>query len=878
MLRLRISETRSWRGQWRRVALVSALSPFFCLVARGAISGFSPASGQPGTVVTVTGSGFTGATNFFFNGATYADFNVISGGQMQVVVPLGATTGPLSVVVDGVTSPSAASFTVAPIITGFTPTTGASPAPVTIFGANFVMGGTTVTFTGASPVAGTVTTESGDQVVATIPTNAADGPITVTTAASGLSAVSTNNFIVSAILDVTGFSPAFAASGSLVTVYGDNFVPNGTIVQFGGLTSPLVTVVATTELQAQVPAGATNCLITVITANNTNHSASTFLTGSNSFITDFTPVLGPAGTLVSIDGYNLYPSVTGVKFGGIETRTSNFSVWNATQIQVAVPGGASNAPITVLASGGSYTTPSNFLSSTGPVITSFSPVGGPAGAPVTIYGFNFTSVTNVKFGAGGVGIKATQDTQLQPLVPAGATTGPIEVSTGLASATTSSNFTGDVPVISGFSPAGGVQGMTVFIEGNFTDIPATGGVTFNGTPASSAPFTSYNQVQAVVPAAATSGPIRVINNSGETATSSALFYLQPWITNFSPAGAAANATVTITGRNLTNATALTVNGVSWSFTGSATQILATVPSNATSGLMTLTAPGGLFIAPNIFAVLPDIDSFSPALGPTNTLVSISGTSLFNVTNVQFNGVSAPPVFVTNDQVQARVPPGAATGLITVFTPYGSAAGAIPFTVTQPSLVLLTETASPQLLPPGSNVTYTLGVTNEGPSIVTGLSVSDPLPEFLSYVSATTTLGACALSGGVVTCNVGVLTNNTGLTITIVATCATTAALTNTATLNFLEGNLDPADNSASAVVYYLTPAARSLSIQPLAASSRVVISWPDSGVPFLLQSNHNLGLPSSWQTLTPATVVVGGQNYVTNSAAGAAAFFRLATP
>jgi hypothetical protein len=90
--------------------------------------------------------------------------------------------------------------------------------------------------------------------------------------------------------------------------------------------------------------------------------------------------------------------------------------------------------------------------------------------------------------------------------------------------------------------------------------------------------------------------------------------------------------------------------------------------------------------------------------------------------------------------------------------------------------------------------------------------------------------------------------------------------------------LDPADNSASAVVYYLTPAARSLSIQPLAASSRVVISWPDSGVPFLLQSNHNLGLPSSWQTLTPATVVVGGQNYVTNSAAGAAAFFRLATP
>ncbi|MGD1084682.1 MAG: DUF11 domain-containing protein [Verrucomicrobiota bacterium] len=865
----------------RRAARLAALLPFFCLAARGAISNFSPTNGQPGTVLTVNGSDFTGATNFLFNGAApaYADFEILSASQMLVVVPVGATTGSLSVVVGGVTSSSEATFTVAPTITGFTPTTGAYPTSVTIFGANFVNGGTTVSFTGASPVPGDVTSEEGDQVVATVPVNAAAGPITVTTT-SGFSAVSTNIFLAGSMVDVTGFSPAFATNPSSVTVYGDNFVVGGTTVKFGGLTSSSVTVVATTELQAEVPVAATNCLITVSTAGGTGRSTNTFLTGSSPFITGFSPVLGPSNTLVLIEGYNLnYPIVTGVEFGAISVKTNDLAVWNPTQIQAPVPGGASNAPITVLSSKGNYTTSSNFLSSTGPFITGFSPVGGAIATPVTITGFNFTHATNVKFGAGSVAVTAGSDSELQATVPADATTGPIEVSTGLASSTTSSNFTvtGDAPVISSFSPASGVQGMTVTIQGDFSDLPATGGVTFNGA-AATYPLTSFNQVQAVVPAAATSGPIGVSNRLGGKTASSALFYLQPWITTFSPAKAVANSTLTITGRNLTNASALAVNGVPWNFTGTAAQITATVPTNATSGPMTLTAPGGVFITTNIFAVLPQISSFSPPLGPTNTLVTINGVSLFDVTNVQFNGISAAPVFVTNNQVRARVPPGATTGLISVFTQYGGAVSAGSFIVTQPSLVVLTKTPSSQLLRPGADVTYTLTVTNQGPSIVTGLTVTDPIPPFLSYVSASSTLGACSYGDGVVTNNVGVLSNNTALTLTIVEQSFTNGAFTNFASLYFLEGNLVPADNSASAIVYYLSAAQQTLNIQLLAAPSSVLLSWTNSGVPFLLQSNNDLALPSSWQTFSPAIVVVGGQNYVTNNAVGEPAFFRLTTP
>jgi len=483
---------------------------------------------------------------------------------------------------------------------------------------------------------------------------------------------------------------------------------------------------------------------------------------------------------------------------------------------------------------------------------------------------------SVKFGGkSAAGFTVTQPNQLQVAVPTGATNAPISVSFGPSTFTTSSNFivTGAGPIITGFSPSNGVQGMTVTVYGSFGSL-GTPGVEFNGTAASYTPLTSYNQVQAVVPAAATSGPISLLN-SGGTGLSSTLFYLQPWITNFTPSSAIANATVTITGRNFTNATALTVNGVPWSFTATSNQITATVPTNASTGLITVSAPGGNFIATNVFKVLPKINSFSPLAGPTNSVVSIYGTGLLNVTNVQFNGVNARPSSTTNSQVQVVVPYNAASGPLTVFTPDGSSVSAASFAVTRPSLVVLAKTASSPVLGPGTNVVYTLTVTNEGPSIVSGLAISDPLPAALNYISASSTLGACSFSNGVVTCSAGILTNNFGLTVTITGNASASGDLVNTASLTFLEGNLNPQDNTASAKVVYVTDPQRTLGIQRLTAPPGVVLSWPSSSVSFLLEYSTNLGSPANWQTNTSAQTVIGGQVYVTNTTAGPSTFFQL---
>jgi len=76
------------------------------------ITSFAPTSAPVGTVVTLTGTGFTGATAVAFNGTTTAIFVVVSATQITAEVPSGATTGTIAVTTPGGTGTSATSFTV----------------------------------------------------------------------------------------------------------------------------------------------------------------------------------------------------------------------------------------------------------------------------------------------------------------------------------------------------------------------------------------------------------------------------------------------------------------------------------------------------------------------------------------------------------------------------------------------------------------------------------------------------------------------------------------------------------------------------------------------------------------------------------------------
>ena len=64
-----------------------------------------------GTVVTLTGSAFTGTTKVTFDG-TSASFTVNSDTQISATVPTGAKTGKIAITTNGVVATSTSNFTV----------------------------------------------------------------------------------------------------------------------------------------------------------------------------------------------------------------------------------------------------------------------------------------------------------------------------------------------------------------------------------------------------------------------------------------------------------------------------------------------------------------------------------------------------------------------------------------------------------------------------------------------------------------------------------------------------------------------------------------------------------------------------------------------
>ncbi len=75
------------------------------------ITSFTPTSGPVGTLVTITGTNFTGATVVKFGGVI-ATFNFVSNTEITATVPAGATTGNILVKTPAGKATSPTKFTV----------------------------------------------------------------------------------------------------------------------------------------------------------------------------------------------------------------------------------------------------------------------------------------------------------------------------------------------------------------------------------------------------------------------------------------------------------------------------------------------------------------------------------------------------------------------------------------------------------------------------------------------------------------------------------------------------------------------------------------------------------------------------------------------
>jgi hypothetical protein len=111
------------------------------------VTGVTPKAGKVGASVTISGSGFAGATSVAF-GPTPATFTVVSDTQIAATIPVGALTAPVMVTTPfgSATGPT---VKVRPTIQSFTPSSGPVGTKVTISG-TALTGATGVTIGGVA--------------------------------------------------------------------------------------------------------------------------------------------------------------------------------------------------------------------------------------------------------------------------------------------------------------------------------------------------------------------------------------------------------------------------------------------------------------------------------------------------------------------------------------------------------------------------------------------------------------------------------------------------------------------------------------------------------------------------------------------------------
>ena len=110
---------------------------------------------------------------------------------------------------------------------------------------------------------------------------------------------------------------------------------------------------------------------------------------------------------------------------------------------------------------------------------------------------------------------------------------------------------------------------------------------------------------------------------------------------------------------------------------------------------------------------------------------------------------------------------------------------------------------------GETLTYTVTVSNAGPSDAASVVVTDTLPAGVSFVSATPDQGSCAEAAGVVTCALGTIADGGSINVVIVTDVPATAApgsLTNNVAVSSTTAVPVAANDSASEDTTVITSA------------------------------------------------------------------------
>jgi YD repeat-containing protein len=461
-------------------ALVFVVSPM--------ITAISPATGVTGSSITINGSNFgnsRGTSTVIFNGIPGIPTSWSNAG-ITVLVPPGATSGPVEVVVGGVPS-NAATFTCGPTLSSISPGAARPGAVVSIIGTNLgaTQGSSILAFNG---VPATPTSWSSTQIITAIPTSATSGPVTITISgiqSNGVYFAIGDGKISGVVSQTSNGSPIAGAtvqvmqtrtnSGSTTTGSDGNYsvsnlatgtydviasatglgtvISQGNAVTAGSTTTVNVSLSLPGTVSGQVTASSgggsiSGASVNVLEAGDLVASGSTDSSGNYSIGTIGS---GTYNVQASASGYQpAFQSSVAVTAGN--TATVNLALpsqkaitftYDAIGRLIGAVDPQGNAVDYKYDAVGNIKSISEYPSTQTSII-GFTPASGPVGTAVTVSGSGFSATANqnsVTFNGFVATISSASATQLVVNVPNGATTGLISVTSPLGSANSSAVYT-----------------------------------------------------------------------------------------------------------------------------------------------------------------------------------------------------------------------------------------------------------------------------------------------------------------------------------------------------------------------------------------------------------------------------------------------------
>ena len=557
-----------------------------------------------GTLLTITGTGFTGSDTVTVDGNSATSIFFINSTTITAQTPpsSGGTYLPVDIIVNGIL------YGTQFVYTDVLPLSGLGGTSITILGFDFT-GATSILF-GLTPVI-TYNVDSNTQITATVPqgTNATNGlPVPITIFGPGPPTQPVAPFTYS-LVSVTNITPLIgvSAGGTLLTITGTNFTgftgplaPN--TVTVGGTNATNIILVNSTTITALTPPG-TPFAFEQINVNILSPNASSpTITDVNIIYgffqySDVVPLTGSEGTPITIIGTNFCYPLT-VTIGGIPV---SYTIYSSIELVAIAPPGINGSSVPIVISGPSGpSSPFSPFTYVLPLITSITPLTGIyiGGTPITIIGTNFSAPVTLTIGGNqATNIILTGSTTITAVTPRtynynnlfadivvnGTTyyqpftyvfTYITSIGQNVTNSSTSLTLS---PILIG--PAIGETYITITGTGFIG--PAT--VTVGGSSATSIVLTGSTQITAITPPGTPDTFVDIVVNGITYGTQ--YNYVTPTITSINPyEGPVGGGTqIVITGTNFTNPPVVSTDPLSFGgftnvgFVSSTTLIAITLP-------------------------------------------------------------------------------------------------------------------------------------------------------------------------------------------------------------------------------------------------------------------------------------------------------------